>query len=497
MPLFLQSEKAKVISFIRHGTGFHNLAGEEAGPVGYWCAILDLRSSDSNRSSMHFDPGSRCFRSFVTRFFVSDSCAFWEKRHNGLSLDPEPRRPADVHCFKASASCIYNPEIHTCMYVYVHPSSRRDAKFLDAHLTPKGWAQTQLVRHHLDRHGLLSKYELVVVSPLTRTLETACGIFGVPDPEDPLLPQVAHALYPAGPSAHVHGHHHIHGGQHFGAGHGHGGVSSPPSSPGAKAGAGVGAGEWPSPPPIATPGPAQPPAASATAVAADHNTPVDSSTVRALETGPALPTIEDGAARATADHLLLEEAQELAAEGREPHSPIARQQALHMPCRLKHTQTAIAGLRAPWPAVIVDDRTPPLIATDGCRERVTPHPCDARRDLQLTRAQFPGVSFDLVKEKDPVWTGHSEEDFLQLRERAEAFLEWVEARPESWICVVTHGGFLMSVRECYLRRMHGSNSGAHLGAIRPPFNCEILTTVMGRPQLGHADIKALDYIPHF
>lgn len=84
------------------------------------------------------------------------------------------------------------------------------------------------------------------------------------------------------------------------------------------------------------------------------------------------------------------------------------------------------------------------------RERVTPHPCDARRELRLTRAVFPGISFDLVKERDPVWTGHSEEDFVQLRERAEAFLAWLEARPETWICVVTHGGFLMSVREAYL-----------------------------------------------
>lgn len=54
----------------------------------------------------------------------------------------------------------------------------------DARLTERGWSQARACRHHMlsalarDSKALPeSHFELVVVSPLTRAIETACGIF--------------------------------------------------------------------------------------------------------------------------------------------------------------------------------------------------------------------------------------------------------------------------------------------------------------------------------
>lgn len=50
-------------------------------------------------------------------------------------------------------------------------------RWLDAHLTTVGWQQAAALRRHIQ--GLPGfRADLVVVSPLTRTLETAAGVFG-------------------------------------------------------------------------------------------------------------------------------------------------------------------------------------------------------------------------------------------------------------------------------------------------------------------------------
>ncbi|XP_024545075.1 phosphoglycerate mutase-like protein [Selaginella moellendorffii] len=48
----------------------------------------------------------------------------------------------------------------------------------DASLTPTGWLQVEKCRQMVVASGLASKIGLVVVSPMTRTLQTAAGVFG-------------------------------------------------------------------------------------------------------------------------------------------------------------------------------------------------------------------------------------------------------------------------------------------------------------------------------
>ncbi|GAQ90820.1 phosphoglycerate mutase [Klebsormidium nitens] len=55
----------------------------------------------------------------------------------------------------------------------------------DASLTPLGFSQTRSLRRHLAQLSPAPRLDLVVVSPLTRTLQTACAVFGTPADEKP------------------------------------------------------------------------------------------------------------------------------------------------------------------------------------------------------------------------------------------------------------------------------------------------------------------------
>ncbi|KAL8490325.1 hypothetical protein ACS0TY_026003 [Phlomoides rotata] len=48
----------------------------------------------------------------------------------------------------------------------------------DAALTPLGWEQVDNLRKYVQSSGLSKQIELVVVSPLLRTMQTAVGVFG-------------------------------------------------------------------------------------------------------------------------------------------------------------------------------------------------------------------------------------------------------------------------------------------------------------------------------
>ncbi|KAI3978628.1 hypothetical protein MKX01_015803, partial [Papaver californicum] len=51
-------------------------------------------------------------------------------------------------------------------------------KLFDAQLTPLGWQQVDNLCKHITECGIDKKVELVIVSPLLRTLQTAVGAFG-------------------------------------------------------------------------------------------------------------------------------------------------------------------------------------------------------------------------------------------------------------------------------------------------------------------------------
>lgn len=70
------------------------------------------------------------------------------------------------------AQGIHNVEGEKDFKAYMSP------ELFDAHLTPLGWDQVNNLRQHVNRCGLTKKIDLVITSPLLRTMQTAVGVFG-------------------------------------------------------------------------------------------------------------------------------------------------------------------------------------------------------------------------------------------------------------------------------------------------------------------------------
>lgn len=88
----------------------------------------------------------------------------------------------------------------------------------------------------------------------------------------------------------------------------------------------------------------------------------------------------------------------------------------------------------------------PFIATELCRERISRHTCDGRRNRSIIASDFPFVDLSLVtSEEDHLWEAKeilpSEQNAEACSRRALHFLEWLMQRPEKRIGVVSHWVF--------------------------------------------------------
>jgi len=83
------------------------------------------------------------------------------------------------------------------------------------------------------------------------------------------------------------------------------------------------------------------------------------------------------------------------------------------------------------------------IVHEGCRERLGPSSCDARRSREELEESFPGVDFSLLGSgPDPFWKQNSTEKESAVVARGQMFLDFIMRRPETNIAVVTHSAFL-------------------------------------------------------
>lgn len=87
----------------------------------------------------------------------------------------------------------------------------------------------------------------------------------------------------------------------------------------------------------------------------------------------------------------------------------------------------------------------PFIAHEGCREQTGVHKCDDRRDLEDLRFDFPMIDFRDIPEKDPLVNDEVREPKENVMKRAYEFMEWICAREEVEIGVVSHSAFLITL----------------------------------------------------
>ncbi|PIA51864.1 hypothetical protein AQUCO_01000034v1 [Aquilegia coerulea] len=76
------------------------------------------------------------------------------------------------------AQGIHNVEAEKDHKAFLSPA------LFDAHLTPLGWQQVDNLRTHVRECGLSKRIDLVITSPLLRTMQTAVGVFGGDSYED-------------------------------------------------------------------------------------------------------------------------------------------------------------------------------------------------------------------------------------------------------------------------------------------------------------------------
>ncbi|EFJ33267.1 hypothetical protein SELMODRAFT_439299 [Selaginella moellendorffii] len=86
---------------------------------------------------------------------------------------------------------------------------------------------------------------------------------------------------------------------------------------------------------------------------------------------------------------------------------------------------------------------PPFIALELCREHTSVYPCDKRSSISRCKQRFPAVDFSqIMDEEDSLWSPTLPESKASLDARRRALLQWLAARKEKKIAVVSHSFFL-------------------------------------------------------
>ncbi|XAR73031.1 hypothetical protein NMG60_11019881 [Bertholletia excelsa] len=110
-------------------------------------------------------------QSVRSSFCCSSSLSVPDMDNNGgPSLYPL-HRCKTIHLVR-HAQGVHNVEGDKNYKAYMSP------EYFDAQLTPLGWQQVDNLRNHVRSCGLFKRIDLVITSPLLRTIQTAVGVFG-------------------------------------------------------------------------------------------------------------------------------------------------------------------------------------------------------------------------------------------------------------------------------------------------------------------------------
>jgi len=137
-----------------------------------------------------------------------------------------------------------------------------------------------------------------------------------------------------------------------------------------------------------------------------------------------------------------------------------------------------SGLKVPAPRFLVREE---------CRERWGHYVCDGRRDIQEIASEFENFDFsEVLTDRDAFYTDARESDDHCCK-RALAFLEWLNARPEKCIAVVTHSSFLRHLFGQFGDNLHSTDMDT---LQRMAGNCELRSVVLCSH--GNKDGKSIE-----
>ncbi|XP_058080332.1 phosphoglycerate mutase-like protein 1 isoform X2 [Magnolia sinica] len=126
----------------------------------------------------NFNPFSAIFRSKTRPYLIPSLTATTIRCSSLTNMDGAAgpnlfplHRCKTLHLVR-HAQGIHNVEGENNYQAYLSPD------FFDAQLTPLGWEQVDNLRKHVRASGLAKRIDLVITSPLLRTMQTAVGVFG-------------------------------------------------------------------------------------------------------------------------------------------------------------------------------------------------------------------------------------------------------------------------------------------------------------------------------
>ncbi|GAB2292062.1 hypothetical protein Dimus_026309 [Dionaea muscipula] len=135
---------------------------------------------------------------------------------------------------------------------------------------------------------------------------------------------------------------------------------------------------------------------------------------------------------------------------------------------------------------------PPIVANELCREHLGVHPCDQRRSISEYQYLFPALDFSQVEsDEDVLWKADVRETTAEVAARGVQFMNWLCARKEREIAVVTHSGFLFHTLSQFGNDCHPlikDEICKHFA------NCEVRSMVIvDRSMVGYSDYPATNY----
>tara|TARA_B110000285_G_scaffold27138_1_gene26614 strand:+ start:3024 stop:3632 length:609 start_codon:yes stop_codon:yes gene_type:complete len=100
---------------------------------------------------------------------------------------------------------------------------------------------------------------------------------------------------------------------------------------------------------------------------------------------------------------------------------------------------------------IFGDTEIPIISQEFLREYpIGEDTCNKRSSLSLLKNRFPKIEFQLDVDQDTLWTEDHRENMIELEQRLEKMITYLQKRPEKNIAIIGHSSFFGQFKDNHI-----------------------------------------------
>ena len=118
---------------------------------------------------------------------------------------------------------------------------------------------------------------------------------------------------------------------------------------------------------------------------------------------------------------------------------------------------------------------PHILVMEECRERHGRYVCDGRRKVTELSEEFPRFDFSAMPSEEDLLYGDGRETSMDCRGRAMKLMQWLSARPQRCVAVITHSEFLRYLFGQFGDTLHEEDRSC---LQRTANNCELRSVVL-------------------